>query len=167
MSFVSCRFSFDLRVDGAGRAWIASFGIEGVSPCLDLVQCIEIEQSRIPWRGRIVASGGGSLRLRVEDFCVESCFGRFKGSWELALTRSDRGWRTRSAGMIGSSGLRVDGVVGTRGKAIDVNVAASEEERCWWIGSGGESRPSVLWCWWWPGWRWARAAARRTRRGLR
>lgn len=111
MPFARCRISYDLHFEGDGGTWIAGFEIEGDSPCLDIVPCEGREQVAVPWRARI---GGpvvdeGSSRLTAMA-CLDSCLGRFEGRWDVALTTAGNAWRASSRGLIGTSGLRIDGV---------------------------------------------------------
>jgi len=118
-----CDVDYKLRVAGDGRAWVDSITIGGPSPCLDMIPCVgkdRAEQSRVvPWQARVRRPPrGGGLRLVIENACFDTCIGLFKGRWALDLVESPRGWRASSSGVLGSSGMRVDGSVGSKGKPV-------------------------------------------------
>jgi hypothetical protein len=120
MHFDDCDMTFDLHVDGAGRAWLVDMSLFGGLTCFDVMPCLGPINEKIPWQGRIERSAAGSLRLRVPKVCLDTCIGRFEGGWDIALAKGGHGWRLRSRSMVGTSGWRLDGAFQARGKPIAI-----------------------------------------------
>jgi hypothetical protein len=118
--FATCKLSFTMRVDGAGRIGVDEASIEQAlgaveGPCGDIQRCrirstgeTPWEYNR-PWRGRIRSTSDARLIAEI-DLCFDSCAGRLQGRTAIPMTRDERGWRLEAAdAAVGRSGLSVSG----------------------------------------------------------
>lgn len=122
LRFGDCALSYTAHVDGSGRAWLMEVAFVGPSPCLDVMACWDTDGERVPWAGRIVRTGGDSLRMEIEDACLDTCIGRFVGDWGVAMVERRDGWRLHARDeMVGTSGWRFDGVLRSHGRRIAVD----------------------------------------------
>lgn len=118
--FGRCDVEANLRMDGDGHVWIPKFKIVGPNPCSDSVPCRDDKPELLPWQGTIERDDDGRLRLRIHDVCLDSCIGRFEGTWDLRLTEGPERWSMRLASMIGTSGWRIDGTIHSRGLPVTI-----------------------------------------------
>lgn len=115
-----CDIVLEASFDGPGRAWITELSITGDSPCTDFGRCQDKERRDVPWASSAEATAGGTIRLHVPDACLDTCVGLFEGGWDIDLAGGANGWRGRFVSPLGSTGLRIDGLLRGRGRALTV-----------------------------------------------
>ena len=116
-----CDIVLEASFDGPGRAWITQFRITGTSVCTDFRRCRDEERRAVPWAATADAGPGGTIRLHIPDACLDTCVGLFEGGWDIELAGGAEGWRGRFASPLGSTGLRIDGPLRGRGRALTVD----------------------------------------------
>ncbi len=121
LPYGDCEVSYALHVDSAGRAWLTDFLVMGRNPCVDTVACYDRDKQNIPWAATITRTGDDRLRIRLDDICLDTCMGRFRGRWDMELVQQPQGTTVRFASTLGSTGWTSRGAVTSANQPLRVD----------------------------------------------